>query len=98
MDYYDSWDEESEMKLKEALCAAKSPFMLSAWDYNQYRKNEYIESVWNFCEKINKEHFYHLGAKEKNRVPMVEALLINYKQEEAENKLYEKYEQLCINF
>ena len=78
VDYYDSWDEESELKLKEELCKSEQKFMLSTWDHNQYRKNEYIDSIWEFCNKINKEHFYHVGAKENNRNPMVEALLINY--------------------
>lgn len=52
--------------------------MLSTWDYNQYRTNEYINQIWSFCNKINIEHFYHVGAKETNRNPMTEALLTNY--------------------
>lgn len=80
VDYYDSWDEEQEILLKDCLVSASAPFMLSTWDYNKYRTNKYIEKVWGFCSKINVEHFYHVGAKEKNRNPMVEALLINYKK------------------
>lgn len=78
VDYYDSWDEENEKLLKQHLIDSDCKFMLSTWDYNQYRKNEYIDLIWSFCNKINKEHFYHVGASEKNRTPMVEALLINY--------------------
>jgi len=53
--------------------------MLSTWDNNEYRKNEYLDIVWKDCYKLNKEHFYHIGAKETNRKPMIEALITNYK-------------------
>lgn len=78
VDYYDSWDEDCEYALKKALVESNKPFMLSTWDFNEYRRNEYIDILWNFCKKINIEHFYHVGAKEANRNPMVEALLISY--------------------
>ena len=77
-DYYDSWDEFSEKKLCLTLRESECKFMLSTWDYNQYRKNEYINALWNFCRKISHEHFYHIGAKEINRHSMIEALLVNY--------------------
>lgn len=77
-DYYDSWDEQSEKTLKEVLLTSEQRFMLSTWDHNKYRKNEYIEKIWGFCNKIDKEHFYYIGAKQSNRQPVVEALLTNY--------------------
>jgi len=52
--------------------------MLSTWDENKYRKNPYIDTIWKDCYKLNQEHFYHVGAKEKNRNSMMEALLMNY--------------------
>ena len=61
--------------------------MLSTCDYNEKRKNEYLDRIWNNCRKINIEHFYHLGAKEKNRNAMVEALITNYDTNEVENEL-----------
>ena len=79
VDYYDSWDEDSEKRLCGMLRNIEAKFMLSTWDYNNYRTNKYIDSIWNFCKKINHEHFYHLGAREINRHSMIEALLINYK-------------------
>lgn len=83
VDYYDSWNEKCEFALKNALVEAKKPFILSTWDYNCYRKNEYIDLIWSFCKKVNVSHFYHVGAKETNRNPIVEALLIyNPSQEE----------------
>lgn len=77
-DYYDGWSEEKEVALKNHLVQSKKKFMLSTWDYNKYRRNEYISSVWGFCNKINISHFYHVGAKEDNREAMIEALLTNY--------------------
>lgn len=87
VDYFDSWNEESELKLNKLLLETDAKFMLSTWDYNQYRKNEYIDKIWNNCQKINIEHFYHLGAKEKNRNAIIEALITNYETNETENEL-----------
>ena len=77
-DYYDAWDELSEHKLCMTLRKAECYFMLSTWDYNQYRQNKYINTLWNFCRKISREHFYYVGARESNRHSMTEALLVNY--------------------
>lgn len=78
VDYYDSWNEQQEVLLRDALLESGAKFMLSTWDRNKYRKNEYIDSLWNMCYKINKEHFYYIGASEENRSAMIEALLTNY--------------------
>lgn len=78
VDYYDSWDEKSELTLCDALKKSGVKFMLSTWDHNDYRRNEYIDTVWDFCSKVTREHFYHVGAKESNRNPVTEALLMNY--------------------
>lgn len=78
VDYYDSWDEASETALRDALLGSGARFLLSTWDHNDYRANEYIQTMWGFCHKTTRDHFYHLGARERNRNPMVEALLTNY--------------------
>ena len=78
VDYYDSWSEDEETKIKKMLISINNYFMLSTWDHNKYRKNEYVDTLWGFCKKINKEHFYYVGANENNRNSIVEALLINY--------------------
>lgn len=78
VDYYDSWNEELEQALHDALFQSGAKFMLSTWDKNQYRENEYIDNIWSDCYKLNKEHFYFIGAKESNRNSMLEALLTNY--------------------
>lgn len=99
VDYYDSWDVESEERLRKLLMMSNNPFMLSTWDYNQYRKNEYIDTLWGFCKKINKEHFYFIGANETNRNQIMEALLINYALNMTQNYYSTANEQLefCIN-
>lgn len=96
VDYYDSWSEEAEMSLCKALSASNAKFMLSTWDHNDYRENEYIEKVWCFCNKITQEHFYHVGAKETNRNPMTEALLTNYDSAGRTNKFADANQQISV--
>lgn len=96
VDYYDSWDENSEILLHDSLIASGTYFMLSTWHHNNYRKNEYIDTVWSECFQLTTEHFYHVGAKEKNRNPMVEALLTNYESTGNKNDLNNIYEQLTL--
>lgn len=98
VDYYDSWNLESEEKLKELLARSNNPFMLSTWDYNQHRRNEYIDALWGFCHKINKEHFYFIGANETNRKQMIEALLVNYPLNMTQNYYSTVNEQLKLCF
>jgi len=78
-DYYDSWNEKSEKALRVALNSSKAKFMVSTWDHNEYRTNDYIQALWSDCNKITQNHYYHVGANEANRKPVVEALLMNYK-------------------
>ena len=61
--------------------------MLSTWHSNRYRKNEYIDKIWKFCNIIKKEHFYFIGAKEQNRNSITEALLVNYNTQLKINKI-----------
>lgn len=78
VDYYDSWDEELEFALSHALAQSDAKFMVSTWDHNSYRKNEYLDTIWAFCHKVTHDHFYHVGAKITNRNAITEALLMNY--------------------
>ena len=96
VDYYDSWDEQSEIALHNALIGSNAKFMLSTWDHNDYRANDYIQSVWCDCEKITREHFYHIGAKETNRNSIVEALLTNYKVTGQQNALLSENAQITL--
>ena len=80
VDYYDNWTECEEKVLCDLLKKSGKNFMLSTWFENNFRKNDYVETLWNFCNKIFQEHFYYVGAKEINRHAMTETLLTNYFQ------------------
>lgn len=77
-DYYNTWTEENELQLYRQLSSVSSRFILSTWHHNDYRTNPYIERQWKIFHVLTREHFYHLGGKEENRHPMVEALITNY--------------------
>lgn len=81
VDYYNSWNEQSENRLYDLLSDTKSHFMLSTWYGNRFRKNHYLQTFWKDFHVNTREHFYHLGAREKNRNPMIEALISNYNTE-----------------
>ncbi len=95
-DYYDSWDESDEYLLCEKLKESGARFMLSTWDHTEFRRNQYIDTLWSFCDKITREHFYHVGAKESNRNPVVEALLVNYTPSKRPIRVIQTNEQLSM--
>ena len=87
VDYYDTWSEQDEQNLCECLINSNSKFMLSTWESTKYRENKHLQTIWSFCNKKTKEHFYHIGAKEENRNAVIEALLMNYTPFENSNKI-----------
>jgi len=95
VDYFNSWDDNEEKRLYALLSQTKAKFMLSTWHSNQHRDNPYISNLWSNFSIINREHFYHVGAKEVNRKPMLEAIVMNY---EIGNGLPEvvEYQQLRL--
>ena len=56
----------------------KAQFILSTWHSNEHRENPAIPNLWSEFNVITREHFYHVGAKEANRKPMLEALITNF--------------------
>jgi len=78
VDYYNGWSEEQEETLFRGLAKTSSKFILSTWHHNNFRKNSYIDDLWSKYNIYTREHFYHVGARETNRNPMVEALVTNY--------------------
>jgi len=78
VDYYNGWSEAQEIRLHQFLKETPARFVLSTWHSNQYRQNAYIQSHWSDFQIITREHFYHVGASEENRNPMLEALVMNY--------------------
>ena len=77
-DYYNAWDGEHEEALFKALSNTPAKFILSTWHHNDFRKNKYIQSLWGKFNLLTRAHFYHVGASENNRNPMIEAIITNY--------------------
>jgi len=99
VDYYDSWTEDQEWQLKSSLLTSNARFMVSTWDFNQYRINPYIDLIWGEYHKITQSHFYFVGAKEINRNSITEALLINYPKTDFDIvNNYEIGEQLKLDY
>ena len=77
-DYFNAWDDERERELAGLLSGTPCDFILSTWHSNKYRQNVYIERLWSEYNILTREHFYHVGAKERNRNAMLEALVTNF--------------------
>ncbi len=77
-DYFNSWSEASEQDLYEMLNSTRARFILSTWHSNRYRANNAIEKYASHFTILTREHYYHIGASEKNRNPMLEAIVLNY--------------------
>ena len=80
-DYFNDWNEECETQLSELLCRISGRFILSTWHSNDFRQNAFIESLWSEFNILTRKHFYHVGAREKNRNPILEALITNFPAE-----------------
>lgn len=78
VDYFNGWSEAAELELAESLANTDAHFILSSWHHNDYRENDYMKTIWSQFHISTQEHFYHVGGKEKNRNPVVEALVTNY--------------------
>ena len=78
VDYYNSWGELEEQELYDLLSTTPAKFIISTWHSNRYRNNPAIEKYAYRYTVLTREHFYHVGASEKNRNPMLEAIVLNY--------------------
>ena len=96
VDYFDSWSEKDEIVLRELLKKSDAKFILSTWLKNKYRTNETIFSLWKDCYVAAREHFYHVGGKEKNRNPVYEALLSNWKTKDSFSNHSIKEQIMCF--
>ena len=74
-DYYNKWTESDALELFDDLKSLPCGFALSAWSQNRYRINPHLPSDNSVVIKTF-NHFYHVGATESLRNPMVEALVI----------------------
>lgn len=78
VDYFDSWSEEDERDLASLLTDSPARFIISTWHSNQYRQNTSLTKHWSGFMTLTREHFYHVGGREENRNPVLEALVLNY--------------------
>lgn len=78
VDYYNGWLDNNEQELFKILSDFDGKFILSTWHHNDYRENEYVKSLWSKHHILTREHFYHVGGKEENRNPVIEALVTNF--------------------
>lgn len=78
VDYYTGWSDEDENDLFELLSKTNAYFILSSWHHNEFRSNPNFDKYWNKFNFITRDHFYHSGAKETNRNPIVETLIFNF--------------------
>jgi DNA adenine methylase len=78
VDYFNGWDDLHERELFDKLSNFAGRFILSTWHHNDYRENEYVKNLWSEHSILTREHFYHVGGKEENRNPVVEALVTNF--------------------
>jgi DNA adenine methylase len=86
VDYYGSWDDEKEKSLFQLLNNSPARFILSTWEENSFRRNEYIDNLWPKFHKLTQDHFYHVGGSEDNRNAMTEALIMNFQPSAVEDK------------
>ena len=95
VDYFNSWNVQDEEELFAALAGCECPFILSTWHSNQYRSNLAIPRLEEAYYVITHEHFYHVGARETNRKPVLEALVTNY-QPTTYRPQSEQYQQAAL--
>ena len=86
VDYYNGWDDSHERELFNKLSSFSGRFILSTWHHNDYRENEYVKNLWSEHSVLTREHFYHVGGKEENRNPVIEALVTNFNAVSTERK------------
>ncbi len=81
VDYFNSWSEEDDAELAELLRTTPARFIVSTWHSNEFRTNEMIAKHWSdpAFHLFTRAHFYHVGASEELRHPMLEALISNYR-------------------
>lgn len=80
VDYFNSWDANTETALIEALKNLPCRFLLSSWYGNKYRNNSAIQEHWEEegFSIVPFEHFYHVGSSEDLRNCMTEVLVADY--------------------
>lgn len=74
--YVGEWPENEAIALSEYSHRSPANVCLSMWKENEFRQNEHLFRYWADFTWYEYDHFYHFGAKETNRHPMIEVLAI----------------------
>ena len=74
--YVGEWSEEDAVSLAKYSKETPANVCLSMWRENEFRRNDHLYEHWGDFKWYECEHFYHVGAKESNRHPMMEVLAI----------------------
>lgn len=74
--YVGEWPEKEAIMLAEYANKTMANVCLSMWKENEFRRNNHLYEYWSDFNWFEQEHFYHVGAKENNRHPMIEIIAI----------------------
>lgn len=74
--YVGEWPESEAIQLSEFAHKTSANVCLSMWKENEFRRNEHLFGYWSDFTWHEQDHFYHIGARESNRHPMIEVLAI----------------------
>ena len=74
--YVGEWSNEEAILLSKYANETSANVGLSMWKENEFRRNEHLYTYWSDYTWYEYEHYYHIGAKETNRHPMIEVLAI----------------------
>jgi DNA adenine methylase len=96
VDYYNGWDDVHERRLFSELSRFDGKFILSTWHHNDYRENNYVKRLWSEHHVFTRAHFYHVGGKEENRNPVVEALVTNFTADSTQGRKEEHVQYMLL--
>lgn len=74
--YVGEWPESEAIELAKYSHETPANVCLSMWKENEFRRNDHLFDYWSDFTWFEQDHFYHIGAKESNRHPMIEVLAI----------------------
>ncbi len=74
--YVGEWSDADAIELAEYAHRTPANVCLSMWKENEFRENSHLTTYWSDFTWHEQSHFYHFGAKECNRHPMIEVLAI----------------------
>lgn len=97
-DYFNGWSEQDEAYLADALANLPCKFILSTWHSNEFRTNLQVEKNWasDSFHIFTKAHYYHVGAAEELRHPMLEALITNFSYTETVGRHEARQQSLFV--